>query len=102
MFFDEVHKYPDWSKALKNIYDDYLELHIAFTGSSLLEILNARSDLSRRALVYNIQGLSFFEVGGKNKKRKQIKEIPDSFILADDIEFGTDRRIPLWLLGFLY
>jgi len=52
--------------------------------------------------VYNIQGLSFFEVGGKNKKRKQIKEIPDSFILADDIEFGTDRRIPLWLLGFLY
>ncbi|MBP3773274.1 MAG: AAA family ATPase [Treponema sp.] len=306
IFFDEVHKYPDWSKALKNIYDDYPELHIAFTGSSLLEILNARSDLSRRALVYNIQGLSFreylnllaktdfpvltleeiienhesisadvvskirpfeyfedylkfgyypyflegkddyydrlnetvnmilevelpllrkldvsyiarikklltvigksapfipnttelaskiqiarqtllqyfqyleesrlifqvfkesrglgtlekpdkiflentnlmfllgkaetntcnvretfafnqlsknhevlfseqsdflvdkkitFEVGGKNKKRKQIKEIPDSFILADDIEFGTDRRIPLWLLGFLY
>ena len=306
IFLDEVHKYPDWSKALKNIYDDYPELHIAFTGSSLLEILNARSDLSRRALVYNIQGLSFreylnllaktdfpvltleeiienhesisadivskirpfeyfedylkfgyypyflegkddyydrlnetvnmileielpllrkldvsyiarikklltvigksapfipnttelaskiqiarqtllqyfqyleesrlifqvfkesrglgtlekpdkiflentnlmfllgktetntgnvretfafnqlsknhevlfseqsdflvdkkitFEVGGKNKKRKQIKEVPDSFILADDIEYGTDRRIPLWLLGFLY
>ena len=306
IFLDEVHKYPDWSKALKNIYDDYPELHIAFTGSSLLEILNARSDLSRRALVYNIQGLSFreylnllaktdfpiltleeiienheslsadivskikpfeyfedylksgyypyflegkddyyerlnetvnmilevelpllrkldvsyisrikklltvigksapfipnttelaakiqiarqtllqyfqyleesrlifqvfkesrglgtlekpdkiflentnlmfllgktetntgnvretfafnqlsknhevlfseqsdflvdkkitFEVGGKNKKRKQIKEVPNSFILADDIEYGTDRRIPLWLLGFLY
>ena len=43
-----------------------------------------------------------FEVGGKNKKRKQIQEIPDSYIIADDIEFGTDRRIPIWLLGFMY
>ncbi|MDD7416273.1 MAG: AAA family ATPase [Treponemataceae bacterium] len=306
LFLDEVHKYPDWSRAIKNIYDDYPELHVAFTGSSLLGILNARSDLSRRALVYELQGLSFreylsltakkdfpilsleqiledneklsaqiasqikpfeffegylkygyypyflegiddyysrlaetvnmilevelpllrkidvsyivkikkllsaigksapfipnttelashiqiarqtllqyfeyleeskliyqvfketrglgtlekpdkiflentnlmfllgkedtnigniretfafnqlsynhevlfseqsdffvdkkytFEVGGKNKKRKQIKDIPDSYILADDIEFGTDKRIPLWLLGFMY
>lgn len=306
LFLDEVHKYPDWSRVIKNIYDDYPELHVAFTGSSLIEILNARSDLSRRALVYNLQGLSFreylklvadadfpiltldeilsdneklsaeivskikpfmyfdgylkngyypyflegiddyysrlnetvnmvleielpllrkidvsylvkikklltaigksapfipnvselsshiqisrqtllqylqyleeskliyqvfkescglgtlekpdkiflentnlmfllgktetalgnvretfafnqlsynhevlfseqsdffidkkytFEVGGKNKKRKQIKDVPDSYILADDIEFGTERRIPLWLLGFLY
>ena len=61
LFLDEVHKYPDWSRVIKNIYDDYPELHIAFTGSSLLEILNARSDLSRRALVYNMQGLSFRE-----------------------------------------
>src|SRR5690606_26093688 len=43
------------------IYDDYPELHIVFTGSSLLEILNARSDLSRRAVVYNMQGLSYRE-----------------------------------------
>ena len=43
-----------------------------------------------------------FEVGGKNKKRNQIKDIENSFIIADDIEYGTDRRIPIWLLGFLY
>ena len=61
LFLDEVHKYPDWSRAIKNIYDDYPELHVVFTGSSLLEILNARSDLSRRALVYMLQGLSFRE-----------------------------------------
>ncbi|MCR4938601.1 MAG: AAA family ATPase [Treponemataceae bacterium] len=61
LFFDEVHKYPDWSRVIKNIYDDYPELHVVFTGSSLLEIVNARSDLSRRALVYNLQGLSFRE-----------------------------------------
>lgn len=61
LFLDEVHKYPQWSVILKNIYDDYPELHIVFTGSSLLEILQAKVDLSRRAVVYTMQGLSFRE-----------------------------------------
>ncbi|MFA5817426.1 MAG: AAA family ATPase [Bacteroidales bacterium] len=61
LFLDEVHRYPDWSQELKNIYDDYPGLHVVFTGSSLLQILNARADLSRRATVYNMQGLSFRE-----------------------------------------
>lgn len=61
LFLDEVHKYPDWSVELKNIYDDYPELQVVFTGSSMLEILNARADLSRRAIVYHMQGLSFRE-----------------------------------------
>mgnify|MGYP006269221777 FL=1 len=61
LFLDEVHKYPDWSREIKNIYDDYPELYIVFTGSSLLEILNARADLSRRAVIYELQGLSFRE-----------------------------------------
>lgn len=61
LFLDEVHKYPNWSQTIKNIYDDYPELSVVFTGSSLLEILNARADLSRRALVYQMQGLSFRE-----------------------------------------
>lgn len=61
LFLDEVHKYPDWSRELKNIYDDHPDLQIVFTGSSLLEILNARADLSRRAIVYTMQGLSFRE-----------------------------------------
>jgi len=61
IFLDEVHKYPAWSQALKNIYDDHPTLKIVFTGSSLLEILNARADLSRRAVVYSMQGFSFRE-----------------------------------------
>jgi len=61
LFLDEVHKYPNWSQELKNIYDDYPELKVVFTGSSLLEILNARADLSRRAVVYTLQGLSYRE-----------------------------------------
>lgn len=61
LFLDEVHKYENWSKEIKNLYDDFPELHIAFTGSSLLEILNGRADFSRRTLVYELTGLSFRE-----------------------------------------
>jgi predicted AAA+ superfamily ATPase len=61
LFLDEVHKYPNWSQELKNIYDDFPDLKVVFTGSSMLEILNARADLSRRAIVYNMQGLSYRE-----------------------------------------
>jgi predicted AAA+ superfamily ATPase len=61
LFLDEIHKYPNWAQELKNNYDDYPELKVVFAGSSLLEILNARFDMSRRAIVYHLQGLSFRE-----------------------------------------
>lgn len=61
LFLDEVHKYPNWAQEIKNAYDHYPELKIVFTGSSLLEILNARADLSRRAVIYTMQGFSFRE-----------------------------------------
>lgn len=61
LFLDEVHKYPLWSQSIKNIYDDFPKLKIVFTGSSLLEILNSRADLSRRAIIYTLNGLSFRE-----------------------------------------
>ena len=43
-----------------------------------------------------------FEVGGKNKSFKQIKDISNSYVIADDIEVGSGAKIPLWLFGFLY
>ncbi len=61
LFIDEIHKYMDWSRELKNIYDSYPDLKIVFTGSSVLDILKGSSDLSRRALIYHLQGLSFRE-----------------------------------------
>ncbi len=61
LLLDEVHKYPNWSQELKNIYDDFPPLKVVFTSSSLLQILNARADLSRRAVMYQMQGLSFRE-----------------------------------------
>lgn len=61
LYIDEIHKYREWSSELKYIYDTYKSLNVVFTGSSMLEILNSRADLSRRALVYEMQGLSFRE-----------------------------------------
>jgi hypothetical protein len=61
LFLDEVHKYPDWSRELKNIYDNLPDLKIIFTSSSALDIYKGGYDLSRRAVVYNLPGLSFRE-----------------------------------------
>ena len=61
LFLDEVHKYPTWSRELKEIVDLWPDLKITFTGTSLLQILNADADLSRRVLSYDLAGLSFRE-----------------------------------------
>ena len=61
LFLDEVHKYPSWSKEIKEINDLYPDMRITFTGSSLIQILNADADLSRRVLSYTMEGLSFRE-----------------------------------------
>jgi len=61
LFIDEIHKYTDWSRELKNIYDSFPELKVVFTGSSILDILKGSADLSRRAITYKLQGLSFRE-----------------------------------------
>ena len=59
--FDEIHKYQNWSAELKNIYDRFDKLKIIATGSSALEINKGSHDLSRRAIVYNMVGMSFRE-----------------------------------------
>jgi len=51
---------------------------------------------------YLIDDSYLFEIGGKNKDFSQIKNMPNSYLAIDDIELGSDRKIPLWLLGFLY
>ena len=92
LFLDEVHKYPKWSQVIKNIYDDFPTLKVIFTGSSSLEILDARADLSRRAIVYDIQGLSYreflcitqktdFKIVSLSDILKNHKEISDDILL---------------------
>ena len=61
LYIDEIHKYTNWSRELKEIYDSYPTLKLAFTGSSVLDITKGVADLSRRAPVYHMQGLSFRE-----------------------------------------
>jgi len=61
IFIDEIHKYENWSRELKQIYDSHPDLKVGFTGSSVLDIYKGFSDLSRRAPIFTMQGLSFRE-----------------------------------------
>ena len=61
LVLDEIHKYGNWSRELKEIYDGHPTLSVIFTGSSVLDILKGQADLSRRALIFDMQGLSFRE-----------------------------------------
>lgn len=61
LFVDEVHRYPNWSTEIKNIYDFYPDLKVVATGSSAIAIHEGEADLSRRASVYHLQTLSLRE-----------------------------------------
>lgn len=61
LFLDEVHKYKNWQWGIKNIYDNYPDLHVVFTGSSMLQIDEGNVDLSRRASMNTVHGMSFRE-----------------------------------------
>lgn len=61
LVIDEIHKYHGWSRELKQIYDSHAGLNVIFTGSSILDIKKGSADLSRRVLIFEMQGLSFRE-----------------------------------------
>jgi hypothetical protein len=61
IYFDEVHRYKNWTTLLKHLYDSYPGLNIAYTGSAMLAIDNSVADLSRRQSLYTLNGLSFRE-----------------------------------------
>jgi len=61
LFLDEIHRYAGWANEIKQAYDTYADLHIVFTGSSILEIDKGGADLSRRVVRYFLPGLSFRE-----------------------------------------
>ena len=61
LYLDEVHRYEGWSQVLKNVYDNYPDMSIIYTGSSLLVMDNAVVDMSRRQTSYMLYGLSLRE-----------------------------------------
>ncbi|MBD5293521.1 MAG: AAA family ATPase [Bacteroides sp.] len=78
LFIDEVHRLPQWERQIKNLYDFFPDIHVVFTGSSLLEIDHSVADLSRRALIYTLPGLSFrqyLEFQGKRFERIELTDI---------------------------
>ena len=89
IYLDEVHRYLNWSKDLKQIYDDYDDLQIIATGSSILDVSKGSADLSRRASIYRLQGLSFREylMIGKNI---ELKPLPFQEIIERHHEISGD------------
>ena len=95
LYIDEAHKYRNWSRELKQIYDVHPELHVVFTGSSVLDITKGEADLSRRALMYSMQGLSFREYlelfHGVKEKTYTLEEI-----LTHKVELSVLHPLPLF------
>ncbi len=91
LFIDEIHKYKNWSRELKLIYDYHPKLKVVFTGSSVLDIKKGAADLSRRAVMYHIQGLSFREYlelyHNIQKPTYSLDEILANKVDMKDIEF---------------
>lgn len=91
LFFDEVHRYPNWSQEIKNIYDDLPELKVVFTGSSLLQIHDSKGDLSRRAIFYDMPGLSLREFINLNMKTN-LQTYTLNEILLNHVELAQELK----------
>ena len=79
LFLDEVHKYKGWSLEVKNAYDEFADLHMVLSGSSLINLSDGEADLSRRCISYTMLGLSFREYlqmsHQKKFQRRTLQEI---------------------------
>ncbi|MEX2567158.1 MAG: AAA family ATPase [Cyclobacteriaceae bacterium] len=98
---DEVHRYRWWSKDLKQLYDDYEDVQVVATGSSILDISKGNADLSRRASVYRLHGLSFREYLNFQKNNDPPKLSLEEILskhhvlapeLLDTFDFNLDFR----------
>ena len=87
LYLDEVHRYRQWSETLKNIYDNYPDMSIVYTSSSLLAMDNAKVDLSRRQTPYMFHGLSFREFLAFENAVK-IPAIPLESLLHDHVKYA--------------
>lgn len=67
-FVDEIHKYSNWNQELKNLYDSFPEMKLVFTGSSAINLIKWKYDLSRRLTLYKLQWLSLREYINKTQK----------------------------------
>lgn len=90
LLLDEVHKYPNWSREIKLIYDNFPNLSVIFTSSSMLEIYKSESDLSRRAVSYELKELSFrefieFETGHQLHVQTLSRLLKDHNTIAQEI-----------------
>ena len=97
LYIDEIHKYRNWAQEIKNIYDSYPRLRVAYTGSSILDLKKGGSDLSRRLLEYSLYGLSFREYlamsQGIRLPQHSLEQVLQGKI---DFPYSDYRPIPLF------
>lgn len=98
LYIDEIHKYKGWSTEIKNIYDKMPDLHIVYSGSSILDLEKGGADLSRRKLEYVLPGLSFREYLNISREWK-LRSYTLEEILAGKVEFPYSEARPLQLFS---
>ena len=106
IFFDEIHKYQNWSQEIKNIYDSYPKLHVVVTGSNALELSRQKYDLARRCRVYTMHGLSFREYlkleGVADLPVLSLEEIVSNHInLSADITIKKNIKVLLYFERYI-
>jgi len=95
LIIDEIHKYLGFESELKKIYD-FLELQVIFSGSSALKIDNSKADLSRRVIVYEVEGLSFREfLELKHKLSLSTYSLEELIENHEDIAYSLLEKIEL-------
>lgn len=100
LFLDEVHKYKGWSLEIKNAYDEFEDMHIVLSGSSLVNLNEGAADLSRRCITYTMLGLSFREYlrmfHQKDFRKRTLQEIlTDGNSLCAEVN-AQMRPLPLF------
>lgn len=89
LLLDEIHYLPDWQRLVKNLYDNFKTLHIAYTGSSVLRLAEGQGDLSRRQVASVLPGMSFREFlnleAGWNLPAVELE-----YLLQNHIELAID------------
>ena len=101
LFVDEVHYHREWQQLLKNLYDDFPELSIVYTGSSLLKLETSGADLSRRQASYTLAGLSFREYLAF-EGACEIDAVPLDELLANHSEIAADVSRKVKVLPYYY
>ncbi len=101
LFIDEVHKYENWSRELKVIYDGFPDLKVVFSASSALEIYKGEADLSRRVITYDFPGMSFKEYLELAHKLK-FRTISFDDILTHHREFSMEVSLKVQILPLFF
>lgn len=101
IFIDEIHKYSNWNQELKNIYDSFPKLQVVFSGSSMLDLVHGSYDLSRRAVLYHLKGMSFREFLNFHGDKKWDPISWEDLLLGKETSLGAINKLKALFKNYL-